>query len=69
MKVLAFAGIAHPENFFDTLRAQGAEIVDYQALDHQKLSSKIMKRLIVSAEQKMLNLLPRKRIMCDYQRS
>ncbi len=58
MKVLAFAGIAHPENFFDTLRAQGAEIVDYQALaDHQKLSSKIMKRLIVSARAENAQLI------------
>ena len=58
MKVLAFAGIAHPENFFDTLRAQGAEIVDYQALaDHQKLSSKIMKRLIVGARAENAQLI------------
>ena len=50
MKVMAFAGIAHPENFFDTLRAQGADIVSCQALtDHQKLSSTIMKRLIEAA--------------------
>ena len=50
MKVMAFAGIAHPENFFDTLRAQGADIVSCQALtDHQKLSSTIMKRLIEGA--------------------
>ena len=58
MKVLAFAGIAHPENFFDTLRAQGAEIVDYQALaDHQKLSSTIMKRLIVGARAENAQLI------------
>ena len=47
MKVIAFAGIAHPENFFETLRDQGAYIVSCQSLtDHQKLSSTLMKRLI-----------------------
>ena len=50
MKVIAFAGIAHPENFFEALRAQGADIVSYQSLsDHQKLSSTLMKRLIEGA--------------------
>lgn len=66
MKVLAFAGIAHPENFFDTLRAQGAEIVDYQALaDHQKLSSTIMKRLIVGARAENAQLITTEK---DYMR-
>lgn len=66
MKVLAFAGIAHPENFFDTLRAQGAEIVDYQALaDHQKLSSTIMKRLIVDARAENAQLITTEK---DYMR-
>jgi tetraacyldisaccharide 4'-kinase len=50
MKAIAFAGIAHPENFFEALRAQGANIVSCQSLsDHQKLSSTIMKRLIEGA--------------------
>ena len=50
MKVIAFAGIAHPENFFEALRAQGADIVSSQSLsDHQKLSSTLMKRLIEGA--------------------
>ena len=50
MKVIAFAGIAHPENFFEALRAQGADIVNCQSLsDHQKLSSTLMKRLIEGA--------------------
>ncbi len=58
MKVFAFAGIAHPENFFDTLRAQGAEIVDYEALaDHQKLSSTIIKRLIAGARAENAQLI------------
>ena len=50
MKVIAFAGIAHPENFFEALRAQGANIVSCQSLsDHQKLSSTLMTRLIEGA--------------------
>ena len=50
LKVVAFAGIAHPENFFETLRDQGADIVSCQSLgDHQIISSTIMKRLIEEA--------------------
>ena len=57
MKVLAFAGIAHPENF-RYARAQGAEIVGYEVLaDHQKLSSTIMKRLIVGARAENAQLI------------
>ena len=49
-KVIAFAGIAHPENFFNTLRLQGAELIECHALgDHQKLSSTLIKRLIENA--------------------
>ena len=49
-KVIAIAGIAHPENFFNTLRLQGAELIECHALgDHQNLSSTLIKRLIENA--------------------
>lgn len=46
MRVVAFAGIAHPEKFFTTLKMLGATIIrEFSLADHAPISERLLQRM------------------------
>lgn len=58
LRVVAFAGIAHPDRFFQTMEALGADVVAKVPLgDHQRFSPQLLSRLQAEAKAKSAQLV------------
>jgi tetraacyldisaccharide 4'-kinase len=58
LRLLAFAGIGHPDKFFRTLRDMGATLVRGQPLaDHQPLTTALLQRLLAEARAQKAQLV------------
>ena len=58
LSALAFAGIASPENFLDSLKTEGVNVAAYRFFrDHEPLSAKKLQAVRREAEQKGLSLI------------
>lgn len=58
LRVFAFAGIAHPQKFFQTLKQLGTDLVGAEALsDHEPLSDTLLTRLLRQASAKGAQLV------------
>ncbi len=57
-KYLAFAGIAHPNNFFDILKSNKVKVIKkYYFSDHKKYNDKELERIIKEAEKRNLHII------------
>lgn len=58
LRAIAFAGIGHPEKFFDTLRREGVTLCATHPLDdHQPLDARLITRLLADANAQSAQLV------------
>ncbi|MEI6847033.1 MAG: tetraacyldisaccharide 4'-kinase [Chlorobiaceae bacterium] len=58
LNAFAFAGIAYPESFLESLKTKGINIVEYRFFkDHQHYTSRALRRIRREADKKALSLI------------